>query len=272
MATTQQFIIRITDTALAFAMRCGDGTPVAYEPYAMKRSMSVEANLREAFRTVELLKRAGNRVTALVDSPVLLVPLDEYKAEEMEQQYGFVCTQPAGTVVANTVLPSLDSVAVYAVSKDLRTVLGDHFEEIRILPLMAHMWEFLLQRSFGGTNKKLFAYFHDNVMDVCSFSRGRFLFSNRFSVTDSHDALYYLLGVWKNIGAKAMVDDLFLLGRIPAREALVSDAKEFLRRVYYINPSGDFNRADFTQVDNMPFDMMVAFGTDGVGRSVTAGI
>lgn len=264
MATTKQFIIRITDTALSFAMRGNDGTPVAYEPYEMKRSMSVEANLREAFRDVGMLRRADRRVTALVDSPVLLVPIEEYKAEEAEEQYGFVFTQPEGTVVASTVLPSLGSVAVYAVSKDLRTVLGDHFEEIRILPLMAHLWEFLLQRSFGGTNKKLFAYFHDGVMEVCSFSRGRFLFSNRFSVADSHDALYYLLGVWKNIGAKAMVDDLFLLGRIPAREALVNDAKQFLRRVYYINPSGDFNRADFTQVENMPFDMMVAFGRSGI--------
>ncbi len=260
METTQQFIIRISDTNLSFAVRGVDGASVSYVPYAMKKNMSVEANLREAFRDVEMLRTVDRKVTALVDSPVLLVPIEEYKPEEAEEQYGYVYTRPDGTVVASTVLPSLGSVAIYTVSKDLRTVLSDHFEEVRILPLMAHMWEFLLQRSFGGTNKKLFAYFHDDVMEVCSFSRGRFLFVNRFDVADSHDALYYLLGVWKHIGAKAMVDDLFLLGKIPAREALVDDAKQFLRRVYYINPSADFNRADFTQVEDMPFDMMVAFG------------
>ncbi len=269
METTQQFIIRITDTTLSFAMRGTAGTPVTYEPYAMKKNMSVAANLREAFRDVEMLGMANRKVTALVDSQVLLIPIEEYKAEEVEEQYSFVYTKPDGALVASTVLPSLGCVAVYSVSKDVRTVLGDHFEETRVMPLMAHMWEFLLQRSFGGTNKKLFAYFHDNVMEVCSFSRGRFLFVNRFDVADSHDALYYLLGVWKQIGAKAMVDDLFLLGKIPAREALVNDTKQFLRRVYYINPSADFNRADFTQVENMPFDMMVAFGGyDGKRRMV----
>ncbi len=263
---TQQFIIRITDDSLAFAVRHSGDTPVTFEPYEMKKGMSVAANLREAFRDVEVLRNAGQRATVLVDSPVMLVPTEEYRAEEVEEQYGFVYPKQEGVVTAVTVLPSLGSVAVYTVSKDLRTVLGDHFAEVRVMPLMAQMWEFLVQRSFGGTNKKLYAYFHDGAMEVCSFARNRFLFSNRFSVADSHDALYFLLGVWRHIGAKAMVDDLFLLGDIPSREALVGDAKKFLYRVYCINPTADFNRADFTQVDNMPFDTMVAFGENGAGR------
>ena len=262
-ATTQRVIIRITDDTLAFAVSASDDMPVSFETYSMKKGMSAVANLREAFRDVVMLRKTGRKVTALVDSPVMLVPIEEYQAEDMIEQYDFVCPKQEGTMMVSTVLPSLGSVAVYAVSKDLRTVLEDHFEEIRIMPLMAQTWEFLVQRSLGGTNKKLYAYFHDGVMDVCSFSRNRFLFSNRFAVADSHDALYFLLGVWKAIGAKAMVDDLFLLGKIPAREVLVNDAKQFLRRVYYVNPSADFHRADFTQVENMPFDMMVAFGYQG---------
>ena len=93
METTQQFIIRITDTTLSFAMRGLDGAPVTYEPYAMKKNMSVAANLREAFRDVEMLGMADRKVTALVDSQVLLIPIEEYKAEEVEEQYGFVYTK-----------------------------------------------------------------------------------------------------------------------------------------------------------------------------------
>lgn len=263
-AATQQFVIRISDSDLSFAMRGSGSTAIVFQPYAMKTGMSAAANLREAFRESEILGRAGQRVTALVDSKVMLVPIEDYQAEEAEEQYNFIYPKQEGVMVVDTVLPALGSVAVHAVNKDINTVLSDNFDEVRIMPLMAQMWEFLMQRSFGGTNKKVYAYFHDGMMDVCSFVRNRFRFCNTFRVADSHDALYFLLGVWKMIGAKAMTDDLFLLGKIPAREILTRDAKQFLRRVYYINPVADFNRADFTQVENMPFDMMVAFGGNGI--------
>jgi len=240
-------------------MRKDGDQGIVYEPYEMKKEMSVAANLREAFRESTLLKSAGTRVFAMVDSPAMLVPIEEYEPEEVEEQYSYVCKLQEGMSVVTTVLPSLNAVAAYAMSKDLRTVLSDHFEEIRIMPLMAMMWEFFMQRSYSGSNKQVYAYFHEGRMEVTSFVRNRFRFYNTFTITDSHDALYFLLGVWKNIGAKAMTDDLFLVGKIPAREQLSEEAKQFLRRVYYINPSADFNRADFTQVEGMPFDMMVVF-------------
>jgi hypothetical protein len=267
ISQTQQFVIRITDTDMSFAMRSSGDTAIAFEPYAMKTNMSAAANLREAFRESSMLRRAGQKVTALIDSKVMVVPIEEYQAEDAEEQYNYVYPRQRGTMVVKTVLPALGGVAVYAVNKDIHTVLSDNFEEVRILPLMAQMWEFLMQRSFGGTNKKLYAYFHDGFMDVCSFVRSRFRFCNTFRVADSHDALYFLLGVWKTIGGKAMTDDLFLLGKIPARETLTNDAKQFLRRVYYINPVADFNRADFTQVENMPFDMMVVFGGNSIATT-----
>ncbi len=258
-STTALFIIRATERSLSFAFKKDNAADIAYETYETRKGISIAANLREAFRTSDLLRMAGLRVTVLIDSPVLLMPVNEYDEKLAEEQYHYVFPSQEGSLVVKHVLPSFKDVAVFSLSKDLNTVLTDHFEHIRIEPLMARLWEYLLQRSYGSNNKQLYAYFHENKMEVCSFTHNRFVFSNSFEVKDTHDALYFLLGVWKQIGGKAMTDDLFLAGKIPNREVLTNDAQEFLRRVYYINPSADFNRASFTQVENMPFDTMMMF-------------
>lgn len=271
---TLQLVIRIADDSLAFALRDSGSRNISYELYDMKVGISTAANLREALaspspdrsrqRASYLLDMARGSgadmtVTAIIGSPTLLIPIDDYDESEAREQYAYVYPGSGKKLICASVLPSFKTVAVFAVSKDLNTVLSDNFGSVRLEPIMARMWEFLLQRSGNDNNKKLYAYFHGTQMELCSFARRRFAFANSFSVTDINDALYFLLGTWKQIGADGNRDDLFLTGKIPDRDALTNDARRFLRRVYYINPVADFNRAAFTQVENMPFDMMLQF-------------
>ncbi len=257
--TTQQFVIRIADNSLSFALREEGSQDIRYEIYDTRKGISIAANLREAFDKSPLLGMAGRKITVIVDSPVMLTPIDEYEPGNAKEQNNYIFPGHEKQLLAACVLPSFKNTAVFAIDKDLGTVLSDHFEKVRIEPLMARVWEYLLQRNSGSNNKKVYAYFHENKMEVCSFTHNRFTFANSFDAKDRHDALYFLLGVWKQIGCNGMNDDLFLAGRITEREALTDDARQFLRRVYYINPVADFNRAAFTQVVNMPLDMMLQF-------------
>jgi hypothetical protein len=52
---------------------------------------------------------------------------------------------------------------------------------------------------------------------------------------------------------------LHLVGDINERDLLLEEAQKFVKRVSYINPSGEFNRAPVTQIKGMPYDMMVLF-------------
>lgn len=256
---SSNIVIRISSNSLSFAYDKGENEGVCFEPYALKNGISLAANLREAFKTSELLNIGVEKAIVLVDAPTLIIPLEEYVEEEADEQYKFVYPGMEGMGTEKAILPAFKNIAVFGISKDLRMVLTDHFDEVKFRPLMFCVWEFLLQRNINGTNRKLFAYFHDGKMDICSFARNRFVFSNSFEVQDIHDALYFLLGVWKNVGCKALNDDVFLLGDIAEREVFTEEAKKFLRRIYYINPSADFNRAQATQITNMPFDMMLLF-------------
>ena len=54
-------------------------------------------------------------------------------------------------------------------------------------------------------------------------------------------------------------DELYLVGDMPEQDVLLEETKKFVKRVFYINPSGEFNRAPVTQIEGMPYDLMVLF-------------
>lgn len=258
-SATQHLIIRISKDSLSFAMDCGDEEGICFEPYAMKSGISIAANLREAFKTSDLLSRAGSKATVLVDSPTLIMPLEDFQEDEVEEQYAMTYPSLKGMSVETCVLPAFRNMVAFAVEKDVKTVLCDNFEKVKLRSLMISVWEFLQRRNGAANNKKLYAYFHDGKIDICSFHRNRFTFANTFDADNIQNEMYYILGAWKLIGAKAANDDLFMCGKIDNREQLTAELKNFLARVFYINPSADFNRAPATQIMNFPLDTMLQF-------------
>ena len=78
--------IRISTNALSFSAQQADGT-IAYEPYHVKSGVSIAANLRQAFSESELLASGYKSVLVLMDAPVLLIPIEEYRQETVEVLY-----------------------------------------------------------------------------------------------------------------------------------------------------------------------------------------
>lgn len=257
--TTQHLLIRISDNSLSFAMDLGGQEGICFEPYEVKSGISMAANLREAFKSSNLLRRVCQKVTVILDSPTMLVPLEDFQAEEVEQQYRFVYPKSEGDTIEMSVIPASKNMAVFSINKDLKNVLVDHFGEVKIKPMMASVWDYFLKRSFGSKNKKMYAYFHDGKMDLCSFHRTSFAFSNSFEADSITNSIYYILGAWKQVRGQAMVDDLYICGNIDDREKLTEDLKQFLARVFYINPVADFNRTPASQIPNFPLDMILQF-------------
>ena len=54
-------------------------------------------------------------------------------------------------------------------------------------------------------------------------------------------------------------DEIHLVGNIPDSDWITEELKKFIRRTYIINPSGDFNRAQVTQIKNIPYDLMTLY-------------
>ena len=255
-----RLVIRISHNSLSFASVNSESEgQISFEPYLLNSGISMAANLREAFRSKETLQRKYGRVLVMIDSPVLMVPIEMYHEEEQRTLYLHTHQGHEQDEITHTVLPDLNCVAVFSVNKDLKLVLDDHFEKPTFIAAIAPVWRYLHQRSYMGVRNKLFAYFHDRRMEVFCYAQNRFKFCNSFAVNNANDALYYLLYVWKQLSLDARHDELYLAGDTPDEEALMEEAQKFVKRVFHIYPSGEFNRSPVTQIDGMPYDLMALY-------------
>ncbi len=217
------------------------------------------ANLREALRNEPMLSNPYDHVLVTIGEPVLMVPIDLFREDECEEQYRYTFTPNDQQTVCHMVLPDLNSVAIFPILKDLRTVLNDAFDKVQYTSAMGPVWRHFYQRSFTGRHQKLYAYFHERQMEVFSFVQNRFKFCNSFAVNNPNDALYYLLAAWKQLGMEPEHDELHMAGDVPERDVLIDEATNFVKRVFYANPSGEFNRSRVTQIEGMPYDLMVLY-------------
>lgn len=262
--TSQRLTIRIGCGSLSFSklqVRSDGSRRVVFEPYTVKSGISMAANLREAFKSSPLLAERYQHVLVMVDSKVLMVPLELYRAGEGERLYGHAFPDERGAAVLSYVMPPLNAVALFSINKDLKLVIDDHYADARLCCVMAPVWQHLYKRSHAGVRSKLFAYFHDGQLDVFSFSQNRFKFTNAFDTSLPHDALYYLLYVWKQLGLNAEEDELHLVGDVPQQGEMMDELRRYVKRVYVINPVGDFNRAPVTRIKGMAYDLMTYYVT-----------
>jgi len=254
----RRLVIRVGRQSMAFST-ITEGSDVAYESYPFKAGISVAANMREAIRTADILRGDYSSVLVMVDTEVMVVPAEEYSEQHAGLMYRHAFTGHEQHSLLSAVMPDLHAVVLFAVERDLQTVLADHWQRVRYVPSMMPVWHHLHQRSYTGPRAKLYVYFHDRQMDVFAFAKNRFRFCNAFDAVQADDALYYLLSVWKQLGMEADRDELYLVGELPGDTDFRAKAEEFIKRVYMISPVGEFNRAAPTRVSGMPYDVVTLY-------------
>ena len=258
----QKITIRIGKNSLSFTTYDVTDTacPLRYEPYIVKGSISMPANMREAFRQASLMVSDPRiqQAQVLVDTPSLLVPVEEFEESLAETlfSHSFPAKDDEKRTVLYNVLPALNAVCIFAVNKDLHTVICDRFERVQFVQATTPVWYHLHQRSFTGHHNKLYCYFHEKQLDIFSFQQNRFKFANTFEATHLNDALYFMLYVWKQLRLDAHHDEIHLVGDIPEQEHLMQELKRYVQKAYLINPAADFQQAPATEVAGMPYDLM----------------
>ena len=243
-------IIRAGQGTLSFLTPEKDGS-YGYHPYPVKSSMSVAANLRTAFKEEAYLADCGRKAVLLVPSPVLLVPEEEYNHSENEDELLFssVITGHKGDVKVARVMEELNAVAIFPVNSDLQMVVGDHFPIVDTQNVMPLVWRHTYGKFYqSGGKRRLFAYFHDKTVDIFGFERHRVRFANSFQATHAHDALYYTLFTWKQLGMNVAEDELHILGDMPHADWLLERYKAYINNVIV-------NEGENSGMEKMSYDL-----------------
>lgn len=251
----KRLTIRIGRGSLSMLAQEEGSSDIMYEPYVVKSGVSMAANLREAFKTSDLLLQAPPRVRLLVDSQVLTVPVELFDEADMEELHRHAYPRQEQDIVYYNVLPDLNAVAVFSMNKDLRLVLDDHFQDIRMITAIQPVWRHMHQRSFTGVRPKLYAYFHEKRLELFAFQQNRFRFCNSFEASRYKDAIFYICYVWKLLQMSEENDEMYLMGDLPDQDDLLKELKTFLQKVYVVNPSAEFNQHPVTAVGGVPFDL-----------------
>lgn len=257
--STPPLFIRITDTGIMLASDNPDNEGPWFEPQITRNGISPAANMRMVLKNKPNLTQEYDNVLVTVDVPTLLMPEEDFNEEGLEEAYKSVYTTSDSIIIEHSQIESLKAVSAYGMNKDLKSVLTENFKHVQITPLMHKTWEYLNTRSQGRNAEKVYVYMHEGKMEVCSFIRNRFQFCNSFNIVDIHDALYFILGVWKHLGYSNVNGELFLVGTHEEWDWLANETRKFIPHTYQINPAADFNRAPVTSIEGIPFDLLLQF-------------
>ena len=113
---TQQarLTIRVSKNTLSFSVVDREAEhQVIYEPYTVKSGVSMAANLRQAFKESDLLQRGYQKVRVYIDSPILLVPIEEFHEEDLGVLYQHAFAGYRSDAILYRVQPALNVVAVF---------------------------------------------------------------------------------------------------------------------------------------------------------------
>ncbi len=225
--------IRITNNEIQF--------PSLDKAYSQNTTISVAANMREALK--EIADMDASEVVVTVNSPVIVVPEEQLKDEDANILYNVaVAETDEESIVLQQHIEELKTVALFAVSKDLNTVIEDHFKKyefshVGILQLIAdipsdeNVAKEGVARVLSLKNQSLSVFFYDGFMYVYAFKKGRFNFFNRYEATNAHDCAYMILSIWKQLGYSQLKDQLLLSGEVPFMNDLKELLGEFIKKV-----------------------------------------
>ena len=251
--------IRVSDDSLSFSMAGPNtGDMPMYKKYDFKRGISAAANLREALKTEELPQSAGGALL-MVNSPVVMMPLDRYYEGCEDVIYSNTITGQEGCHIECTQLPRLAIEALFAVNSDLRLVVEDYFGTVKCIPVGAPVWDYYHRRNLSGMRHNMYLFIHDGNMDVFSFDRNRFKFFNTFPADRVANITYFIMQVWQQTGMKPANDALFIMGDSDNKEEIMENMKKYLQNVFCVNPAADFNRAAATTVKGIEYDLMTLY-------------
>lgn len=252
--------LRFTPTSMSFSV--GDPKQIdniVYEPYTLNNAISAAANLREAFKQVELLQSGYQRALVMTDSPTLLIPAEEFDEQQVEALYTYAFTPAKSDEILWRQIPNLNAVAVFSLNKDLKMVIDSHFKDIRYTTLTEPVWTHFYKRNFDGTRAKLFAYCYEKKMNVFSFAQNRFTFCNTFEAKHIKDALYYLLYTWKQLGMDPQTDQLYVMGEVEDESGMNEQLERFISHVLFIHPENDFAQSTMAADKRIAYDLKAVY-------------
>jgi len=261
LGNSDTLYIRIGGDRLIFARydRVKDNT-LNYRCFNVNKNMSLNANMLKALNSRSSLGEGAGRVYVCVDTPVTLVPLNEFDDDEMNDIYSYNFSSGNRPMrVFYDMLPLQNAVMLGAVDKDLEHTLleaypGATFHSC-LMPLVLHYASLCEGNSGSG---KMFVSTEGGNLTVASFRGNKLSLLNTFAgVKQVEDALYYIFSVARQWNIVPSADEVYVVGGGPFEQALSAQLGKYIPNTYPFNPSDVQGRRVQALLKDIPYDMIV---------------
>lgn len=226
-----------------------------YRSFQVRGLQSMAANVKAFLQETPEFDYAYKQIDILLPQVTYTaVPLDCFEDEQMETLYYQNLPRKTNELILCNVLSRSSVVILFAIDKLIHVYLSEKFPSARFFASVSPQIEYLTAGSRLGNCSKLYANVHTHSLDVFGFDKGKLLLLNTYSIQQAADRLYYLSSVWRTLGFDQENDELHLAG-IVAKKELAETMRDYVRKVFLMQPMAEMHRQLLADVNEIPFDM-----------------
>ena len=226
-----------------------------FKPYAVDSTYSLTVNIKEMLASSEIFRHTYGQTYVLTDTPrFTLVPFELFEDDEMEELFYCNFGRTDNEIVLCNILGKSNVVVLFGMNKHAHQLLNDFFPHSKYFATSSPLIDYFHKKS-RLNNKRLFIYLQKQIMHVFGYDGKRLLLTNSFACEQDADRIYYLLHLWKQSEFDVEVDELFLTGEVPEKEALREGLQTYIRNVSVVHPSSEFTCSAITRRQDVPFDL-----------------
>lgn len=231
---TDGFSFSITDSPSA--------RELTLHTWKTNETLSLNANLKQAFLELEWLKKPFRRVNVIAASKrFTLVPL-EYFEDELAETF-FYHNQPdkENETVLYNILHRSSAVVLFGMDKSACNYLREQYNNLKFYSQVTPFMEYITTLNQTGLRHRLYINLRNKAIDTFAYQGTKLLLANSFDCRNLSDFLYYILYLWKQLSFNQETDELYLTGSIAGKEQLTSELKKFIGKVSDMPPTSDLD-------------------------------
>ena len=252
----QRLYLRVSSETLSFAVyHPFGGKPPVVENYEVNPTASLNVNLKEALASLPLAQENFSRAEVLLNVPYTLKPIELFNEEEAEGIYRTCFHNAENDRVFYDVAGNIGTALIYGISDAFCRVIDDNFQSVHFSSTTTAVANRFAEAARGSKRNTLYAYRHENLMDMFVFRAGRLQLGNRFTTIGVEDAAYYVLLAVQTLGMNVDEDEFNIIEPDKTDGSLAERLRDFVNDVREEDTKKTFGRSPLAEAGNVPYDM-----------------
>lgn len=251
--------IRLSTDGFSFSIYNPDKKSNLYYkhvPVNIQRSMA--ANVKSFLTNTPELNISYGQTNILIHTQrYTTIPFELFEDEQMEMLFYQNLPKQNNEIILCNVLGKSNVVVLFSIDKLTHIFLSERFPQARFFASISPQVEYFTNKNKYRNEHIIYTNFHENDMEVCCYNNGKLQLANTYLITNNEDRSYYLLNLWKQLAFNSEHGELHLTGlKKVERNELIIFLKQFIRRIFVMNPLSETGIPSSEQLEDMPFDIL----------------